>query len=78
MIFFSYFCGMEIIYEIIAFVILVAIPFGCLAVFSIGAIYEEIKEAKNQDEENKTIVVNIVLTQKEEEEEEEKEEDSKS
>lgn len=57
---------MEILYEIIAFVILVAIPFGCLAVFSIGAIYEEIKEAKNQDEENKTIVLNIVLTKEEE------------
>lgn len=59
---------MEIIYEIIAFVIF----FGSLVVFAIGAIYEDIKEAKNQEEENKTIVVNIVLTQKEEEEEDSK------
>lgn len=65
---------MEILYEIIAFLILFTIIVATL-VLLIGATYEGFKNAKNQDKENKTIVLNIVLTQKEEEEEEE---DSKS
>lgn len=58
---------MEILYEIIAFVILVAIILVTW-VLLIDAILKRIKNAKNQDEENKTIVLNIVLTKGEEEE----------
>lgn len=59
---------MEILYEIIAWVILITIFVATLALL-IGAIYEGIKDAKNQEKENKTIVLNIVLTKGEEEEE---------
>ena len=60
---------MEILYEIIAFVILVAIILVTW-VLLIDAILKRIKNAKNQNqgEENKTIVFNIVLTKEEEEE----------
>lgn len=62
---------MEIIYEIIAFVILVTILLVTWALL-IDAICKGIKNAKNQEKENKTIVLNIVLTKGEEEEEDSK------
>lgn len=57
---------MEILYEIIAFLILFTIIVATL-VLLIGATYEGFKNAKNQEKENKTIVFNIVLTKGEEE-----------